>query len=98
MFDSAFGRAVAVKHTPSPPLRPTLKLSTVRGVVQREAPTPSPESFVVWADGRRGPRVRHPTKAAALAEAERLAALDPGRRMDVFGLVLVGRRLNKPPS
>ena len=72
------------------------KLTLHRGAVVRPAVTASAveaEAWVVWGEGRRGPRVRHPSKAIALAEADRLAALDPGRRFDVYALVPVGKAL-----
>lgn len=84
-----------MQENSKPPSRPqprTLRLpagtAAPRGVVQRVAP---PEFWIIWADGRRGPRFRHPSKAAAMAEAERLASLDPGRRMDVYGCAPAGR-------
>lgn len=76
------------------PQRPsTLSLpagAAPRGIVARK-PAPAAAAFhVVWGQGRRGPRYRHATHAAALAEAERLASLDPGRRFDVFACVPAG--------
>ena len=60
-----------------------------RGVVKRTAPV-SAAFWVVWAEGRRGPRYRHPTQHAAMVEAQRLATLDPGRKFEVFGCVPAG--------
>lgn len=78
----------------SPTQRATL---TLRGgaVVRPRDPVSAvePEAWVVWAEGRRGPRVKHPTKAVALAEADRLAALDPGRKFSVYALIRVGAAL-----
>lgn len=61
-----------------------------RGVVTRRIPPPAAAFHVVWGQGRRGPRYRHGTREQAMAEAQRLAALDPGRRFDVFACVPAG--------
>jgi hypothetical protein len=68
-------------------------LGLAKGVVQRPKPLRDPEAWLLWADGRRPGRIKHPTLAAALAEADRLAALNPGRRFDVYALVPVARRV-----
>ncbi len=75
----------------SPAQRATLGLA--KGVVHRPKPMREPEAWLIWADGRRPGRIKHPTLAAAVAEADRLAALDPGRRFDVYALVPVTRRI-----
>ena len=80
------------KHAPTAQ-RSTLSLT--RGVVKRPAPLRQPEWFCVWADGRRGPRIKYPTQAEAESEAARLAALpeSKGRRFDVIACTVVARRI-----
>jgi hypothetical protein len=54
-------------------------------------------AWVVWGEGRRSPRNRHLSQAAATAEAERLAALHPGVVFTVFELTRVAKRLVSSP-
>jgi hypothetical protein len=49
-----------------------------------------------WAHGRRRPRARHETEAAALAEATRISEAEPGLVVDVFRMEFAGRRQVKP--
>lgn len=76
------------------PQRPKLGLpagAAPRGVVARTPPPAAAAFHIVWAVGRRGPRYRHPTREAAMAEADRLAALDHGRTFEVFACVAAGK-------
>jgi hypothetical protein len=73
--------------------RPKLGLppgTAPRGVVARTPPPAAAAFHVVWARGRRGPRYKHPTREAAMAEAQRLADLDHGRLFEVFACVPAG--------
>lgn len=87
--------------SPSPSTRPKLTLGRPRTLVNGaavKAPTgTSPDvnerAWMVWGEGRRNPRVRHPSKDAAVQEAERLAGLNPGVVYAVFELTRVARRL-----
>lgn len=55
--------------------RPTLSIAARPGLDQYH---------FVWAEGRRAPRQRHPSRGAAEQEAERLSQLNPGIRYHVY--------------
>ena len=85
------------KHPQSPQQRMTL---TLRGVQPRAISVPTGTSanineraWCVWGEGRRSPRMRHPSKEAAMTEATRLAGIHPGVVFSVFELTRVARRL-----
>ena len=76
------------------------KLSLPTGAkarVARPASSPPPVSntqfWCVWGVGRRSPRQRHGTKEAAIAEADRLATIHPGRLFIVYECKAVARRV-----
>lgn len=57
------------------PARPTLSIHNRPGLDQYH---------YVWAEGRRAPRQRHPSREAAVAEAERLSQINPGVTYHVY--------------
>lgn len=65
--------------------------------VARPASSPPPVSntqfWCVWGVGRRAPRQRHSSKEAAIAEADRLAGIHPGRLFIVYECKAVARRV-----
>lgn len=75
---------------------------TVRGVVPRAMQKPvvptSPREDLHWlvrrwGSGSRRPKVMHPTREAAIAEATRLATYSPGVRFNVYECRVVQRVL-----
>jgi len=88
------------KGTPVPPSSPQRMTLTLRGVQPQAVSVPTGASanineraWCVWGEGRRNPRMRHPSKEAAVSEATRLAGLNPGITYVVFELTRVARRL-----
>jgi hypothetical protein len=78
----------ASNNTPKSTARKTLTLS--KGAVARPK-----EFWTCWAHGRRRPRARHDSEAAALAEALRIAENEPGLVVDIFRMTFAGRRVVK---
>jgi hypothetical protein len=74
-------RGVVLRATETPVVTPTEPAEDLHWIVRR------------WGSGSRRPKIMHPTEAAALAEATRLATVNRGIRFNVYACTLVQRVL-----
>ena len=72
--------------------RPTLGLKKPPPTAPRPADVPVEAFFFVWAPDANRPRVRHPTREAAEAEAARLRAVNPAREFLVYAATLIDEK------
>ena len=78
-----------------PGAKPRVPAPAPVGTARQPPPVSNSYAFCVWGVGRRAPRMRHPTKERAIAEATRLAGLNPGVEYLVYELRSVAKRVVK---